>query len=121
MSTHTTLNNKYNFMLYIPEITHHSFRVSETGRVILDCDINPIKRQLAKWFKKEPLSDIELDELASTAWLNMDGSRSILDIARIQSEKTGDDLDEAVRRIVQFVRYISKRGWIKFHSPIQRT
>jgi len=44
----------------------------------------------------------------------MNGSRSILDIARIQSGKTGDDIDEAVRRIVKFMRYIAKRGWIKF-------
>ena len=44
----------------------------------------------------------------------MDGTRSILDVARIQSEKTGDDIDEAVRRIVKFMRYIAKRGWIKF-------
>ena len=37
-----------------------------------------------------------------------------MDIARIQSEKTGDDVDEAARRIVQFMRYILKRGWIRF-------
>ena len=43
-----------------------------------------------------------------------DGTRSILDIARIQSEKTGDDIDEAVRRIVRLMRYIAKRGWIRF-------
>jgi hypothetical protein len=44
----------------------------------------------------------------------MDGTRSILDIARIQSEKTGDDIDESARRIAKFMRYIAKRGWIRF-------
>jgi hypothetical protein len=46
--------------------------------------------------------------------MGMDGTRSILEVARIQSEKTGDDLDEAVRRMVKFTRYIAKRGWIRF-------
>jgi len=108
------VNYKYNFLLYVPEITHHKFKVNDGGRVILDFEINPMKRLLAKFVNKKPVSDIELDALASTVWLSMDGNRSILDIARIQSEETGDDIDEAVRRIVQFIRYISKRGWIKF-------
>jgi hypothetical protein len=40
----------------------------------------------------------------------MDGARSILDVARLQSEKTGDGVDEAVRRMVGFTRYIAKRA-----------
>ena len=73
-----------------------------------------MKKLMGKLVSREPVSDIELDELSSSAWLSMDGTRSILDITRIQSEKTGDDIDEAVRRIVKFMRYIAKRGWIKF-------
>jgi hypothetical protein len=65
---------------------------------------------MGKLANKEPVSDIAFDELSSAAWLAIDGQRSILDIARIQSEKTGDDIDESARRIVQFMRYIAKKG-----------
>jgi len=106
--------DKYNFVLYVPEIRHHRFRVTDAGRVVLEFEINPVKKLMGRLVNREPVSDIELDELCSSAWLSMDGTRSILDIARIQSEKTGDDIDEAVRRIVKFMRYIAKRGWIKF-------
>lgn len=105
---------KYNFVLYVPEIVHQKFRVTDTGRVVLELKINPAKKLMGKLVNREPVSDVTLDELSSSAWLSMDGSRSILDIARIQSEKTGDDIDEATRRIVQFMRYVAKRGWIKF-------
>jgi hypothetical protein len=44
----------------------------------------------------------------------MDGTRCVLEVARILSEKTGDDIEEAVRRTVAFTRYIARRGWIKF-------
>jgi len=33
--------------------------------------------------------------------------------------KTGDDLDAAVARVVKFMRYIAKRGWIRFKEVRQ--
>ena len=116
MTQQDRTKDKYNFVLYVPEIKHQGFRVTDAGRVILDFEINPAKRLMGKLVNRKPVSDIELDELSSSAWLSMDGTRSILDIARIQSEKTGDDIDEAARRIVKFMRYISKRGWIRFRE-----
>lgn len=106
--------DKYNFVLYVPAIRHHRFTVNDAGRVVLEFEINPVKKVMGKLVNREPSSDIELDELSSSAWLSMDGTRSILDIARIQSEKTGDDIDESARRIAKFMRYIAKRGWIRF-------
>ena len=93
---------------------HRKFRVTDGGKVILDLKINPVKKLLGRLVNREPISNVELDALSSLAWLSMDGTRSILDIARIQSKKTGDDIDEAARRTVQFMRYIANRGWIKF-------
>lgn len=106
--------DKYNFVLYVPELLHKQFRVSDEGRVIIEFEVNPMRKLMGKLAKREPVSDLELDELSSSAWLAIDGGRSVLDIARIQSEKTGDDVDESARRIVQFMRYILKRGWIRF-------
>jgi hypothetical protein len=103
-----------NFVLYIPEIKHHRFRVNEAGRVVLEFEINPLKRLMGLLARRRPVSDLELDELSSSAWLGMDGTRTILEVARIQAEKTGDELDEAVARSVKFVRYLAKRGWIRF-------
>ncbi len=104
----------FNFVLYVPEIRHRRYRVTDAGRAVLEFEINPAKRLMARLVHREPVSDMELDELSSSAWLSMDGARNILDIARIQSEKTGDDLDQAVARIVTFMRYVAKRGWIRF-------
>jgi len=110
----TERKDKYNFVLYVPEVKHQAFRVTDEGRVVLELEINRAKRLLGKLVAKEPVSDLEFDELSSAAWLAIDGKRSILDIARLQSETTGDDIDEAARRIVQFMRYVAKRGWIRF-------
>jgi len=106
--------DKYNFVLYVPEIRHKEFRVSDAGTVTLELDIPPAKRLMGWLANRKPVSDIEFDELSSAAWLSIDGARSILDIARLQSEKTGDDIDESSRRVAAFMRYVLKRGWVRF-------
>lgn len=121
MNRLSTAQVKYNFVLYIPEIKHQDFSVTNGGRVVLELKVNPVKMLMGRLVNKAPISTLELDELSSSAWLNMDGRRSILDIARIQSKKTGDDIDEAARRIVQFMRYIANRGWIRFKPAEQKT
>jgi hypothetical protein len=106
--------DKYNFVLYVPELRHQGFTVNDAGHVVLELDISPVKRLMGKLVNREPVSDIELDELSSSAWLSIDGERSILDIARIQSGKTGDEIDDSAHRIAKFMRYLAKRGWIRF-------
>lgn len=119
MSPQNRTKDNYNFILYVPEIRHHKYKVTYSHKVVLEFDINPLKRLMGILVNRKPVSDLELDELSSSAWLSMDGTRSILDIIRIQGKKTGDDMDEAARRIVQFMRYIATRGWIKF-KPIPK-
>lgn len=106
--------DKYNYVLYVPEIVHHEFLVTDADRVILEFTINPFKKFMGMLVHRTPVSDLEFDELSSSAWLSMDGTRSVLDVARIQSERTGDDLDAAVGRMVTFTRYLARRGWIRF-------
>jgi len=106
--------DKYNFVLYVPEIRHKAYRVTDDGGVVLELEIPPAKRLMGWLANRKPVSDMELDALSSAAWLSIDGTRSILDIARLQSENTGDDIDESARRLVAFMRYLAKRGWIRF-------
>ena len=120
MISKSRTKDNYNFILYVPEILHHKYKVTYSHKVVLEFDINPLKRLMGILVNRKPVSDLELDDLSSSAWLSMDGTRSILDIIRIQSKKTGDDIDEAARRIVQFMRYIATRGWIKFKPAPNR-
>lgn len=56
--------DKYNFILYVPEIRHRRFRVTDEGRVILDFEINPVKKLMGRLVNREAVSDIELDKLS---------------------------------------------------------
>jgi hypothetical protein len=44
------------------------------------------------------------DELSSSGWLNIDGVRSLMDMACIWAGKSGDDIDETGRGVSTFMR-----------------
>ena len=45
--------DKYNFVLYIPEIKRQDFRVTSSGRVILEFKINPVKMLMGKLVNRD--------------------------------------------------------------------
>ena len=47
--------DKYNFVLYVPEIRHHKFRVTDAGRVVLEFEINPAKKLMGRLVNREPV------------------------------------------------------------------
>lgn len=104
-----------NFLLYIPEIKHSNYKVDENNIVTLYFEHNKPVERFARWLvKKSNISDMVLDEKSSSVWLLIDGERSIYDIAMEMAKKTGDTRDVAIERLVMYMRYISRKGWIKF-------
>ncbi|MCS4469783.1 PqqD family peptide modification chaperone [Clostridium botulinum] len=61
---------------------------------------------------------MKFDKMSSEVWLSIDGEKSILDIAKIMSDKYGDKLEDSIYRLVTYIRYVSKRGWIAFKNKI---
>ncbi|MCS4473219.1 PqqD family peptide modification chaperone [Clostridium botulinum] len=57
---------------------------------------------------------MKFDKMSSEVWLSIDGEKSILDIAKIMSDKYGDKLEDSIYKLVTYIRYVSKRGWIAF-------
>ncbi|ADO76515.1 PqqD family protein [Halanaerobium praevalens] len=108
--------DKYNFVLYVPEITHQDWELQE-GQVLLNFEVkHPLTKFAGFLMKKEPQRDMLLDQMSSAAWLLIDGQRSVFEIARIQSQKTDDEFKEDLRRLVNFIKFISKKGWIKYKT-----
>lgn len=105
-----------NFLLYIPKIVHENYNV-ENNRVTLYFSHNKLSEKFARWLtKKSNVSDIELDENCSSAWLLIDGERNIYEIALLMSQKTYDTEEVSIERLVLFMRYVTKKGWVKFNG-----
>lgn len=112
--------DEYNFVLYVPEITYYDWEVID-GKVLLNFRItNPITRFAGFLVKKRPEKDMIFDNMCTSAWLLIDGEKSIYEIARIQSQKTDDEFKEDLRRLVEFIRYVSKQGWVRYKRVKKR-
>lgn len=104
-----------NFLLYIPEIKHSNYKVDENNIVTLYFEHNKFMERVARWLvKKSNISDMVFDEKSSLVWLLIDGEKSIYDIAMEMAKKTGDTEEVAIERLVMYMRYIARKGWIKF-------
>lgn len=108
------VNSKYNFALYIPEKKNIEWS-EENSIVTLIIKVNdPVKKFLAWMVKRTPQTNLHLDERCSSVWMLIDGERTIYDIGKIMGKKYGTDTNEEVFRLVTYLKYIAKRGWIRF-------
>ena len=107
-------DTKHNFALFVPEIKHNDWE-EKNGRVILCLKINdPVRKFLAWMVRRTPMTNLELDDRCSTVWRHMDGNRTVYDIAKLMAEKYREDVNGELYRVVTYLKYLSKRGWIKF-------
>lgn len=106
--------DSYNFMLYVPEITHEDWKL-EDEKVILYFKVkDPVKRFSGWLIKKTATCDITFDELCTKAWLAIDGKRSVYEICRLMGTQTGETLEQSIYRLIPYMKHIAKKGWIKF-------
>lgn len=104
-----------NFLLYVPEIKYDNYKVDKNNIVTLYFEHNKPMERFVRWLvKKDNLSEIVFDEKSSLAWILIDGRRSIHDIALEMAKGLGDTEEVAIERLVMYIRYITRKGWIKF-------
>ncbi|WP_251859600.1 PqqD family peptide modification chaperone [Clostridium sp. Marseille-Q2269] len=108
--------DKYNFLKQIPYKVNNNWAEKE-GQVILTFKVNdPVKRFLGWFVKREPKCDVKFDKMSSEVWLLIDGEKSILDIAKLMANNHEDKLEDAIYRLLTYIRYVSKRGWVSFKN-----
>lgn len=115
-------NNKKedNFLLYIPRKKHLTFEVNK-GIVKLIFHHDKAVERFVRWLVKKPrTSDVELDKYGSRVWLLIDGNNSIYDIGQILLQEFGDKIEPVYDRLVMFVRYLNRKGWISFEKDNQQ-
>lgn len=106
--------DEYNFVLYVPEVTHDDWQMFD-GKVLLNFKVsNPITKFVGFMIKKNPKKDMLFDDLCTSAWLLIDGERSIYEIARIQGHVNDVEFKDNLFRLIQFIKYVSKQGWIRY-------
>lgn len=111
---------KDNFLMYIPRKKHNTWEVRK-GKVYLIFYHNKSIEKFVRWLVKKPcVSDMSLDDLGSSVWLLIDGKNSVYDIGKKLEEKFGESCQPVYDRLIMYIRYLNRRGWIAFDRGNQR-
>ena len=105
-----------NFLLYRPLRKIELWEVND-GKVKLFFHHNKPVEKFMRWLiKKSKISDIELDDRGSMVWQLCDGTKTLYEIAVAMAKRFNDTEQNAIDRLIMFVRYLSRKGWITFEK-----
>jgi len=109
-------NNEDNFLLYIP-IKNHKNWLHKDNVVYLVFKHDRLIERLAAWLTRKPtIRDIRLDGLGTRVWQLIDGNHTVYRIGQILLKEYGQDCEPVYDRLIAYLRYLSRRGWIKFKN-----
>ncbi|MFT5872836.1 MAG: hypothetical protein ACI8WT_001773 [Clostridium sp.] len=105
-----------NFLLYRPLRKIEHWELNDEKVKLFFYHNKPVER-LMRWLIKKPnVNDIELDERGSMVWQSCDGSNTVYEIAVAMMKKFDDTEQESIDKLVTFLRYLSRSGWITFEN-----
>lgn len=112
-------NKNDNFMMYIPKKKHEIWE-EKNKKIYLIFKYDRWFYKIARWLVKKPfVSEIEFDDLGSSVWKLINGGNSVYDIGKELIHKYGDKCEPAYDRLILYLRYLNRRGWICFERGNQ--
>lgn len=105
-----------NFLLYRPLRKIEQWEVNDEKVKLFFHHNKPVEKFMRWLIKKSKVSDIELDEMGSLVWQLSDGTKTVYDIAKAMMERFNDTEQNSIDRLIMFLRYLSRRGWITFEK-----
>ncbi|MBK5239653.1 PqqD family protein [Clostridium sp.] len=108
--------SKENFLLYRPLRKIELWDVNDEKVKLFFHHNKPIERCLRWLIRKPKVNDIVLDARGSMVWILCDGNNTVYDIAQTMVEKFNETEQESIDKLIMFVRYLSRSGWITFEN-----
>lgn len=103
-----------NFLLYVPIKNHENWMEKQNKIYLVFEHKKPMERFAAWLVKKSTTTELKLDELGTRVWKLMDGSNSVYSIGQMLLKDHGQDCEPVYERLVVYLRYLCRMGWIKF-------
>lgn len=110
-----------NFLLYIPKKKHNDWEKKD-GSIYLIFHHEKLAERLIRWLVKKPcISDIKLDSMGSCVWSMIDGEKTVYEVGQSLLKEFGDSCEPIYDRLIIFLRYMNRRGWIALNRGNQNT
>ncbi|MGF7057411.1 PqqD family protein [Brassicibacter mesophilus] len=108
--------SKDNFLLYIPSRNHDTWK-EKNGNIYLIIHHDKLAEKITSWLTKRPTAtDVKLDELGTFVWKEIDDRKTVYDIGQCLFKQFGDKCEPIYERLIMYLRYLNKKGWIRFRK-----
>lgn len=95
-----------------PEIEFHR---EEDGRIVLRVENTGVFNRMAqKWFRRPRYTQVHMDKYGSFLWPLMDGEKTVMELARLQKEEFGDEVEPLYPRIVKYFQIMESYRFVTF-------
>ena len=110
------MSNKQNYLDYIPKKTDKiQWRELDNRLIqIIKLRNSLLDKVVRKLFFTPDKFVIDLDEIGSFIWKQIDGERSIYEISQLVKEEFGEDAEPLYERLIQYMNVLKNNGFVEF-------
>lgn len=97
-----------------PEIEWHR---GEDGIIVLHVENTGVFNRIAqKLFKRPKYTKVHMEKYGSFLWPFIDGERTVMELAELQKEAFGDEVEPLYPRIVKYIQIMESYHFIRFKN-----
>ena len=110
-----------NFLDYVPRHNkNYTYDVADDGIVTIHIVWKgPYHKIATVLFRKPAVSHIDLDEIGSYIWQQIDGERTVGDIAVLMKEHFGEDMEKPESRLAKFLTILHNNKFVVYNTPLK--
>lgn len=109
---------KKNYLELIPERAEQiAWETGEDGIVVLQVENTGVFNRIAqKLFKRPRYTKVHMDRYGSFLWPLIDGEKTVLELADLQKQAFGEEVEPLYPRIVKYFQIVESYHFIRFKN-----
>lgn len=107
-----------NYLDLIPERSSGlTWSADEEGIVVLEVENTGVFNRMAqKLFKKPKYTKVHMEKYGSFLWPLIDGEKTVMELADLQKEEFGDEVEPLYPRVVKYMQIMESYHFIRFKN-----
>lgn len=107
-----------NYLDLIPErAAEMNWRQDEDGIIVLEVENTGIFNRIAqKLFRRPKYTQVHMEKYGSFLWPLIDGERTVMDLAQLQKEAFGEEVEPLYPRIVKYIQIMESYHFIRLKN-----
>ena len=106
-----------NYLDLIPERAEEISWEEKEGSIILRVENTGIFNRIAqKLFKRPRYTSVHMDRYGSFLWPLIDGEKTVMELAKLQKEAFGDEVEPLYPRIVKYFQIVESYHFVRFKN-----